>query len=115
MARPIAVLYIRYCRIVRRNKRAHGFRITDWDEEVGNLLFVLGPCFTVLVAASSDVSTGAMDDHDHEEDKVKPRKRASVEEIGCVRNCHRDMAAFEATYPKPVTRPHDIEKNMSGT
>jgi hypothetical protein len=52
-----------------RTERAHA---TYRDEEVWHGFFVACPGFTVLSTASGDVSSGAVDDHDHEEDKVEP-------------------------------------------
>lgn len=83
---------------------------TYWNEQVGNFLLILSPGLSVLSATSRDVSLRAVDDHDHEEDEIKPRERAPVQLLAL--DPHRDRST---TYLNPVIKPQDIEKNMSGT
>jgi hypothetical protein len=42
------------------------------------LLLVALPGLAVLSTASVDIPVGAMDDHNHEENEVKPRERAPI-------------------------------------
>lgn len=53
-----------------------------------------------------------MDNHDHEENKVEPWKRAPVQAtlVSVARKFE-----FLTSYLKPVIKPHDMEKNMSAT
>ena len=53
-----------------------GSAVTYWDKQIGHLLFVLGPGVSILPTAPCNVPSSTVDDHDHEEDKVKPRERA---------------------------------------
>jgi hypothetical protein len=86
------------------------------EEQIGDFLLILSPGLAVLSTTPRDISLGTVDDHDHEEDKVKPRKGAS-ERI--VSNCNGQASGLSligrAAYLNPVMRPQDIEKNMSGT
>lgn len=49
---------------------------TYWNEQIGDFSLILSPGLSVLSSAPRDVSLGTVNDHDHEEDKVKPRERA---------------------------------------
>lgn len=53
-----------------------------------------------------------MDDHDHEEKEIKPRKRTPIR-----RQLALTAGVFgkPKVYLKPVINPQDKEKNMSGT
>lgn len=55
-----------------------GALITHWDKDVGNSLLVLLPGLAVLASTSSDVPSSAVNDHNHEEDEVKPREGAPI-------------------------------------
>lgn len=52
---------------------------TYWNEQIWDLFLILSPGIAVLSSTPRDVSLGTVDDHDHEEDKVKPRKRTPGE------------------------------------
>jgi hypothetical protein len=63
-----------------------------------------------------------MTDHDHEENEIEPRKGAPAAII-VVSQVHalvylseqEILSGVGVTHLKPVIRPQDIEKNMSGT
>lgn len=83
---------------------------TYWDENVWNLFLVAFPSLTVLPTTSMNVPPGTVDNHDHEENKVEPGKRTPRRMLAvCL------LIDTLATHLNPVIKPHDIEKNMSGT
>lgn len=52
-----------------------GYQIVTYrDKQIRHFLLVALPGLAILSSASVDVSVGAVNDHDHEKDKVKPRK-----------------------------------------
>jgi len=51
-------------------------KATYRNEQIGDLSLILSPGLSVLSSAPRDVSPSTVDDHDHEEDKIKPRKWA---------------------------------------
>lgn len=105
-----------YLKCVSPTPKHNKDTVTYWYEQVRDLLLILSPGLAVLSATPRDVSLGTVDDHDHEEDKVKPRKRAPGREVSKSKgqgSCENQVES--ATYLNPVTRPQDIEKNISGT
>lgn len=50
--------------------------MTHRNEKVRDSFLIARPGFAVLSAAPGDISRGAMDDHNHEEDEVEPGERA---------------------------------------
>jgi len=49
---------------------------TYWNEKVRHGFLITRPGLAVLSAAPGNVSAGAVDDHNHEEDEVEPGERA---------------------------------------
>ena len=47
-------------------------------EQVGDFFLIALPGLAILSSASVDISVGAVDDHDHEENEIKPREWASI-------------------------------------
>ena len=65
-----------YLECVSHGLKHNNDTATYWNEKIWNLFLILSPGIAVLSSTPRDVSLGTMDDHDHEEDEVKPRKRA---------------------------------------
>ena len=89
---------------------------THRNKEIRDLLFVTRPRFAVLPPTPGDVSTGTMDDHNHEEDEVEPGERTPAERKNVSnQDAHSKPKEEEATHLNPVTAPQAKLNHMSGT
>lgn len=55
--------------------------MTYRDEKVGHFLLILLPCITILASAPLDIPHSTVDNHDHEEDRVKPGEWAPAQRV----------------------------------
>lgn len=63
-----------YCGLVSIRNWLYLGLYTHWNEDVGNSLLVLLPSLAVLASTSINVPLSTVNDHNHEEDEVKPRE-----------------------------------------
>lgn len=85
-------------------------------KNVRDLFLVSCPGLAVLPPAPHNISPCSMNNHDHEEDEIKPGKWASIKRMNV--SCQLNLYApsnRRIAYLKPVISPQAIEKNISGT
>jgi hypothetical protein len=63
-----------YCEMLATSREKEG--ATYRNEEIRHLLLVLLPSISVLASTTLDISHGTMNNHNHEEHRVKPWERA---------------------------------------
>lgn len=88
---------------------------THRDKNVRDFFLILLPGFAILSPASHNISPCSMNDHDHEENEIKPRKEAPTSRQSATNRIFHNSAYSRWTYSKPVISPQDMEKNISGT
>jgi hypothetical protein len=98
----------------KEHPKTQAQRSTHRNKEIRNLLLVSRPRFAVLSSAPGDVSSGAVDDHNHEEDEVEPGERTPVRKKNRVsktvqtpnkRHPDREKVKQAKNSPKPRDRP----------